>query len=58
MTEKKPTLDYAHPLPPKKRRRPWWIDMPLVLLTAVAVLFALWVLAWVGVGLFQAFSGL
>ena len=54
MTEKKPTLDYA--LPPKKKRRPWWIDVPLVLLSATAALIGLWLLAWLGYAILWAFN--
>jgi hypothetical protein len=47
MPDRKPTLEYQAPtIRKRKPRPPWWIDMPLVFLTAAACLFGFLFLAW------------
>lgn len=47
MTDQKPKLDYAKPRARRRRKDPWWIDIPMVILTAIAVLFAVFVLGFI-----------
>jgi hypothetical protein len=40
MPDQKPPLDYAEPAVKTRRKIPWWLDVPLVILTAIGIILA------------------
>ena len=45
MPDRKPPLDYAEPAVKTRRKIPWWLDIPLVILTALGIVLGLIMLA-------------
>jgi hypothetical protein len=37
MPDQKPKLNYAEPAVKTRRKIPWWLDIPLVVLTALGI---------------------